>query len=152
MKELKVSKIKQGTVIDHIKGGLAPTVLRILGIGKGFKTTVIVAMNVKSRKQNTKDIVKVENQILSEEKINKIAIVSPNATINIIKDFKVMQKRKVELPKELHSLVRCPNRNCITNSSEEAESFFITERKEPLELRCHYCEELVEEREVEILV
>lgn len=149
--ELLVSKIKQGTVIDHIKAGMAPTVLRILGIDKGFPNVVVVAMNVESSKLGHKDIVKVENRILSESLLRKIAIVSPDATINIIKDFEVAEKHKVELPKELKGIVKCPNRNCITNSEEKVESYFVVESKAPLELRCHYCEELVEGDKVEIL-
>lgn len=150
LQELKVSKIKQGTVIDHIRAGLAPMVLRILGIDKGFPASVIVAMNVASGKHKSKDIVKVENQILDEETINKIAIISPNATINIIKEFAVIEKRQVKLPDELIGIVRCRNRNCITNSEEQVDSLFITESRAPLKLRCHYCEELVKEDEVEI--
>lgn len=148
--ELKVSKIKNGTVIDHIRAGMAPTVLRILGIDQGFRDSVIVAMNVKSEKLGSKDIVKVENQVIKEEELKKISIVSPQATVNIIKDFAIAEKRQVELPQELVGIVKCPNRNCITNSSERVPSHFIVESKDPLELRCHYCEELVEENEVEV--
>lgn len=145
--ELKVSKIKNGTVIDHIRAGMASTVLRILGIGEGFPDSVIVAMNVRSEKLGSKDIVKVENQIIKEEELKKISIVSPQATVNIIKDYVMVEKRRVELPKELVGIVKCPNRNCITNSPERVPSHFIVESKDPLELRCHYCEELVEENE-----
>jgi len=148
--ELLVSKIQQGTVIDHIRAGMAPTVLRILGIDEGFSNVVVVAMNVRSGKLGHKDIVKVENRILSESLLRKIAIVSPEATVNIIREFKVAEKRKVELPKELRGIVRCPNRNCITNSEERVESYFVIESKSPLRLRCHYCEELVEGEKVEI--
>lgn len=137
-------------MIDHIKAGMAPTVLRILGIDEGFSNVVVVAMNVKSGKLGHKDIVKVENRILSESLLRKIAIVSPDATVNIIRDFKVAGKHTVELPKELKGIVKCPNRNCITNSEERVESYFALESKSPLLLRCHYCEELVEGDRVEI--
>jgi aspartate carbamoyltransferase regulatory subunit len=142
--ELKVSKIKNGTVIDHIMGGMAPTVLKILGIGRGCPDTVIVAMNVKSNRLGLKDMVKVENRALPAEAVKKIAIVAPHATVNIVKDFKVTQKLHVELPQRLVGIVRCPNRNCITNSYERVSSFFIIENRDPIRLRCHYCESLVE--------
>lgn len=142
--ELKVSKIKNGTVIDHITAGMAPTVLKILGIGRGCSDTVIVAMNVKSDRLGLKDIVKVENRVLAAEAVKKIAIVAPQATVNIIKDFKVAQKHNVELPSELIGIVRCPNRNCITSSSERVASHFVVESRDPICLRCHYCESLVE--------
>jgi len=147
MEELKVSKIEQGTVIDHIRAGLAPLVLRILGIECGFRSGVIVAMNVSSSHYGRKDIVKVERQFLNEETINKIAIISPQATINIIKDYQVVEKHQVELPDRLIGIVRCPNRNCITNSAEGVETIFHVEQGK---LRCHYCEELVDIEEVEL--
>ncbi len=151
--KLKVSKIRQGTVIDHIRPGLAPLVLKILGIDRGFPESVIVAMNVTSEKLGRKDIVKVENQILDQATIDKIAIISPQATINIIKDYQVIEKRQVALPDELIGIVKCPNRSCITNSPEEGvRSRFHTERRATgVKLRCHYCEELVELDEVELL-
>ncbi|MFQ5794460.1 MAG: aspartate carbamoyltransferase regulatory subunit [Candidatus Bipolaricaulia bacterium] len=147
--ELKVTKIEHGTVIDHIRPGLAPQVLNILGIDRDFPSTVIVAMNVQSLRHQSKDIVKVENQILDKQEMNKIAIISPNATINIIQGFEVIEKRKVTLPHELIGIAKCPNRNCITNH-EAIESFFIVECEAPLELRCHYCEDLFGEDRVEI--
>jgi aspartate carbamoyltransferase regulatory subunit len=141
MEELKVSKIAEGTVIDHIQAGLAPLVLKILGIERGFPDSAIVAMNVKSSRHGKKDIVKVEHQFLDEETINKIAIIAPQATINIIKDYKVVEKHQVELPERLVGIVKCPNRNCITNSPERVETVFVAERHG--KLRCHYCEESV---------
>lgn len=150
--ELKVSKIKHGTVIDHITAGTAPTVLRILGINKGCSDTVIVAMNVRSRQVELKDIVKVENRVLAEAAVKKIALVAPQATVNIIKDYKVAQKRQVELADELVGIVRCPNRNCITNSNEKVASYFAVENRTPLALRCRYCEVLVEGPAVDILI
>jgi len=153
MAELKVSKIKRGTVIDHIRAGLAPAVLRILGIDRGFSDVVVVAMNVKSSQLGSKDIVKVENQILDEEKLKKISIIAPQATINIVKDFEIVEKRGVSLPKELRGILKCPNRNCITNAQgEHVSSLFICEREDPVELRCHYCEELVEADRAELIL
>ncbi len=151
--ELKVTKIKNGTVIDHIRPGLSPTVLRILQIDEGFPHTVITAMNVASgtMEPGGKDVVKVENKKLSGQVLDKIAIVSPNATVNIIEDFQVKEKKKVKLPDNLEGIVRCPNRNCVTNSDEGVTSYFVTENKDPVKLRCHYCEDLVTQREVEIV-
>ena len=148
MEELKVSKIELGTVIDHIHAGLAPLVLRILGIEHGYPDSAIVAMNVKSSRHGKKDIVKVEGQFLDEGTINKIAIIAPRATINIIRDYKVVEKRQVELPERLVGIVKCSNRNCITNSPEGVATIFIPE--EGGKLRCHYCEESVDLSRVEL--
>lgn len=152
MGELKVSKIKRGTVIDHIRPGMAPAVLRILGIDRGFSNTVVVAMNVKSSQLTSKDIVKVENHVLDEEALKKISIIAPQATINIVENFEIVEKHGVSLPKELRGTVKCPNRNCITNAPQERiPSLFICESEVPVEFRCHYCEELVEAERVELI-
>ncbi|GBC76325.1 Aspartate carbamoyltransferase regulatory chain [bacterium HR07] len=150
--ELKVSKIKNGTVIDHIPAGMAPAVLKILGIERGCSDTVIVAMNVKSQQLGLKDIVKVENRALEAATVKKIAIVAPQATVNIIKDMAVAEKIHVELPHELIGIIRCPNRNCITNSSERVVPYLTVESRDPLAMRCHYCESLVEGPAAELLL
>jgi aspartate carbamoyltransferase regulatory subunit len=150
--ELKVSKIQRGTVIDHIRAGMAPAVLKILGIEAGVSDIVVVAMNVRSGQLGRKDIVKIENVILDEEMLQKIAIIAPQATINLIENYSVIRKHKVSLPRELRGVVRCPNRNCITNAPERVQTFFILERENPVELRCHYCEELVEGDHVELIL
>ncbi|MCS7197649.1 MAG: aspartate carbamoyltransferase regulatory subunit [Candidatus Bipolaricaulota bacterium] len=149
--ELKVSKIKNGTVIDHITAGMAPAVLRILGIEQGCTDTVIVAMNVRSQRLGFKDMVKVENRALEAETVKKIAIVAPQATVNIIKDFAVVQKIPVELPHELIGIVRCSNRNCVTNA-EPIPSYLVVENREPLRLRCHYCETVIEGTHASVLL
>jgi aspartate carbamoyltransferase regulatory subunit len=150
--ELKVSKIKNGTVIDHIRAGMAPMVLKILGIERGFPEVVVMAMNVRSRKIGFKDIVKLENQFIAEELVKKIAVVAPQARVNTIKDYHVAQKRQVELPADLVGIVRCPNRNCITNSPEGIATRFTVESREPVCLRCHFCEELLTSETLENLL
>ncbi len=98
-KELKVPRIKDGSVIDHITAGNAVKVLHILGIPKESSSTVSVAMNVRS-KLGKKDIVKVENRELDPQEVDKIALIAPKATINIIRDYEVASKHKVKLPDE----------------------------------------------------
>ena len=92
MRELKITPIKNGTVIDHIGNGLALEVLRIIGVKDLDKdSTVSVGLHVRSQKIGWKDIVKVENMELSPRKVNAIALIAPTATISIIRDFKVHQ-------------------------------------------------------------
>ena len=146
MRELRVTPIKNGTVIDHIGNGLALEVLRIIGVRELDKdSTVSVALHVRSQKQGWKDIVKVENMELSPRKVNAIALVAPTATISIIRDFKVREKRSVDLPDHIVGVVRCPNANCITNQREPVESEFEVARRRPVVLRCSYCERQVDE-------
>ncbi len=145
-KELLVRKIENGTVIDHIPAGIGLKVASLLNLEKSSFTSVIL-MNVQSKKLGKKDIVKVENRELTEKEVNRIALIAPFATINIIKNWKVVEKRKISLPKILEEVIKCPNKNCITNY-EEVGSKFIVEKKEPLKLRCYFCERVFTKEEV----
>jgi len=139
MKELKIQPIKDGTVIDHITAGNAVKVLHILGIPKSSTSIVSVAMNVKSR-FGKKDIVKVENRELDPNEVDKIALISPKATINIIRDYEVAEKHRVKLPNEVVGIVRCSNPTCVSNSKEPVKSRFIVLDKDPIQIKCYYCE------------
>lgn len=151
--ELKVTKIRRGTVIDHIKAGMAPAVLRILGIYAGFSSVAVVAMNVKSGKLGHKDIVKLEQVMLTEDMLQMIATIAPQATMNVIDDFQIVEKYEVSLPAVLRSILKCPNRHCISNSSEGVPSHFALEHTAPIaEYRCHYCEELVQADRAELIL
>ncbi len=139
-KELKIPLIKEGTVIDHITAGNAVKVLHILGIPeKTLDSVVSVVMNVKS-KIGKKDIVKVENRELKPEEVNKIALIAPKATINIIRDYEVVKKFRVHLPDEIVGIVRCPNPNCISNAREPIQSRFRVISRDPIRIKCCYCE------------
>ncbi len=149
-KELRVRKIKQGTVIDHISPGTALRVLSILGIMGKEGHILSIAINVPTGKNqsNRKDIVKIENKELEITDINKIALISPHATINIIRDYKVVSKEKVKLPSELKDIIKCINPNCITNSREPIKSHFTVENKEPILLRCNYCNIIMDLKDI----
>ena len=138
-KELKIPLIKDGTVIDHITAGNAVKVLHILGIPKGTSSVVSVAMNVNS-KMGKKDIVKVENRELDSQEVDKIALIAPKATINIIRDYEVVKKHKVELPEEIIGLLSCSNPTCVSNAKEPVKSRFKIICKDPLRIKCYYCE------------
>ncbi|RLI09293.1 aspartate carbamoyltransferase regulatory subunit [Candidatus Bathyarchaeota archaeon] len=141
---LRVAKIREGTVIDHISAGRALIVLRILGITGREGFIVSVAMNVPSKKLGKKDIVKIEGRELSREEVDKIALVAPRATINIIRDYRVIEKHRVKLPKVIKNIIRCMNPACITNEREPVEPKFYVVSEEPVRLRCHYCGRIME--------
>lgn len=148
-KTLKVKLIKKGVSIDHITHGKAPEVLKILGIRNGFQDSVTLAMNIPSKVIGRKDIVKVENKDLDTKEINKIAIIAPNATINRIKNYKVVEKRMVSLPEEIKGIIKCSNPTCVTNKIREpVESLFQVKQKDPLVLRCKYCEREISAEEI----
>jgi len=139
MKELKITPIKDGTVIDHITPGRALKVLRILKIPESTSSVVSVAMNV-SGKMGKKDIVKVENRELDPKELDKIALIAPKATINIIRDYEVAKKHKVVLPDEVIGIAKCSNPTCISNAREPVESRFQVIGKDPPRIKCYYCE------------
>jgi aspartate carbamoyltransferase regulatory subunit len=138
-KELKIPRIKDGTVIDHITAGNAIKVLHILGIPKTSTFVVSVAMNVKSR-MGKKDIVKVENREIDPNEVDKIALIAPKATINIIRGYEVAEKYAVKLPDEIVGIVSCSNPTCVSNSREPVKSRFKVICKDPLRIKCYYCE------------
>lgn len=144
--ELKVKPIENGTVIDHIPANKALQVIKILGL-PDEGTNVTLAMNVSSR-LGFKDIVKFENRELEHDEIDKISLIAPDATINIIRDYDIVSKKKVELVKELKGIVKCTNSKCISNTDEPIESRFYLVESDPITLRCHYCERLVQADEV----
>jgi aspartate carbamoyltransferase regulatory subunit len=143
-KELVISKIEYGTVIDHINAGKALLVLRILGIKPGSGEMVTMAMNVPSKKMGKKDIVKVAGKFISEEELNKIALIAPKATINLIENYEIKKKFKVTLPKFIEGILRCPNRNCITNSREPiTPKFYVYLRDDSVVAKCYYCNKVI---------
>jgi aspartate carbamoyltransferase regulatory subunit len=134
---LLISPIKNGTVIDHITAGEALNVLKIIGITGTTQECLSVATNVKSRMMGKKDIVKIENRELMEEEVDRIALIAPNASINIIRNYKVFEKKGVRIPSLLVGIVRCPNPGCISNTNEPIQSRFEVA---PNGLHCLYCD------------
>ncbi len=146
MRELKITPIRNGTVIDHIANGLALDVLRILGVRSlDPESTVSVAMHVRSGKLGWKDIVKVENIELTARAVNAIALIAPTATISIIHDYRVREKRTVDLPPKVVGVLHCPNPNCISNQPEPLESEFEVVARNPAVLACVFCERRVDD-------
>jgi len=146
--ELRVSKIKDGTVIDHITGGHALDVAKILGITGREKRVITIAINVPSKRFKMKDIVKIEGRELNPQELHKIALIAPHATINIIRDYKVVEKQMVQLPKAIENIIKCVNPACISNSNEPVQAKFYVEGEEPLLLKCHYCGYVMEKKDV----
>ena len=142
--ELMVRRIKEGTVIDHIDEGKGLQVLDALRIDGQDWSLITLAMNVPSGKSKKKDIIKVENKFLKDDDTNKIAIIASKATINIIKNYKLIEKRRVALPNEIDKIFRCTNPDCITNSTEHIESIMDVIDKEGMVLKCRYCARILD--------
>jgi aspartate carbamoyltransferase regulatory subunit len=140
--QLRVSKITEGTVIDHVTGGQALNVLAILGIDGSGGEEVSIGMNVPSERLGRKDVVKVEGRELSQDEVDVLSLIAPAATINIVRDYDVVEKHRVERPGEVVGVLQCPNRNCITTKDEPvASSFAVLDDG----VRCTYCDTIIRE-------
>jgi len=145
-RKLKVDAIKEGTVIDHIPRAKALDVIKILKLKE--EDVVTIGINFSSKKLGRKDIIKIENKELTEEEVNKIAIIAPDATLNIIKDYNVVKKIEIKLPQVLEGIIKCPNPNCISNNEKVISRFFVISEK-PVKVRCAYCERIFTSDEIE---
>ena len=136
-RELKVSAIENGTVIDHIPAESTFEVTEILNLSN-YDDVVSVASNLASRAVGKKGIVKVAGKFLTENEVNKIAVLAPEATLNIIRGYEVKEKTKVKIPAIIDNVIKCSNPACITNNEEVKTKFSII-LKSPLKVKCHYC-------------
>ncbi|MBI2577034.1 aspartate carbamoyltransferase regulatory subunit [Candidatus Woesearchaeota archaeon] len=144
--EYKISAIRDGTVIDHIPAERTFDVVDILNL-RAHPDVISLGMNLKSKQLGKKGIVKIAGRELTKEEVDEIAVIAPKATINIIKDFSVIKKEPVALPEHFSNIIRCPNPNCITNKQKISTLFHVV-GQEPLSAACHYCERVVEEKEI----
>lgn len=145
-KELIVTKIRNGTVIDHIPAGRALEVLKILKVNK--QDRIALVMNVESKKMGKKDIIKIENKEVDEKEANLITLIAPTATINIIRDYEVVEKKKLKIPEVVKGIIKCTNLVCITNNDVEAVPVFIKISEKPLKMKCVYCDTVIDESEI----
>jgi len=152
-KQLEVSAICSGTVIDHIATEHTFHVARILDLEEE-PDTVLVAVNLDSGRLGKKGLIKVENKTLTQEMVNKIALISPQATLNIIEDYVLVRKIRVEIPDKVEGILQCFNPNCITNvppPSARPKTLFYAQSKQPLRLRCHHCERVMSAADMRLL-
>ncbi|MGE3921246.1 MAG: aspartate carbamoyltransferase regulatory subunit [Gammaproteobacteria bacterium] len=136
---LSVSAIYEGTVIDHIKSGLALRIIRLLKLAE-TNHQMTIGLHLKSKRLKSKDIIKIENKIITQDEADQITLFAPDATINVIKNYKVERKIESKLPQAIHNVFICPNKNCISRS-EPVESFFnVLQWAKHVLLNCKFCE------------
>ncbi|MHA1297386.1 MAG: aspartate carbamoyltransferase regulatory subunit [Promethearchaeota archaeon] len=146
--KLKIDKIKKGTVIDHIDAGYALTILNLTGLDES-PNLMTIGINVSSKKYGKKDIIKIEGVFLNEIQMQQISILSPNNTISLIENYKVIEKKKVKIPKVIKKLILCVNKTCITNSENEPiDTEFIVLEEKPLKIQCVYCNRIYKLEEI----
>ncbi|HHU58425.1 aspartate carbamoyltransferase regulatory subunit [Geofilum rhodophaeum] len=148
-KQLQVSAIENGTVIDHIPAASLFYVIAILGLDQIPNQTTFGA-NLDSHKFGKKAIIKVADKFFERDEINKISLVAPHAKLNIIRGYEVVEKRDVTIPDEVVGIVKCFNPKCVTNN-EGVLTRFRVEDKEDLALKCHYCEKITSRDELQMV-
>ena len=148
-KQLSVSAIKEGTVIDHIPATALFKVVSLLNLEK-LDTMITIGNSLGSNKLGKKGIIKLSKVFFRDDEINRIALVAPCAKLNIIKDFDVVEKRVVEIPDEIIGIVKCVNPKCITNNQVVTTRFEVVSKSE-VKLKCHYCEKITDQDNIEII-
>ena len=141
---LKVTELKNGTVIDHIPAGKGLAVYNLLN-GSANSMSVLL-MNAESSSSGRKDMVKLQDVFVDEAKRDIIALVAPDATINLIKDGKVAEKHKVKMPSKVRGHLKCLNPKCITNAGREPLQTIFSVEGNPVRLKCEYCDKEYDER------
>lgn len=137
-KERIVAAIENGTVIDHIPAEKAYQVANLLGLEK-LETPVTIGYNYPSKKLGRKGIIKVENIFFSDEQISRLSVVAPNVVLNVIRDYEVVEKKKVETPDILRGLVCCNNPKCVTNNEPMPTVFNVIDKQAGI-IKCRYCD------------
>lgn len=148
-KKLQVAALRNGTVIDHVPAEKLFKVFSILRL-ESCSETITVGNNLNSRTLGKKGIIKVSDRFFEEEETNKIALIAPNAKINIIREYEVVEKRPLALPDKVYEIVQCPNPACITNHQAVKTFFHVIDDEGVGLLKCHYCEKEAKLEEVKI--
>jgi aspartate carbamoyltransferase regulatory subunit len=144
-----VRKIPDGSVIDHVAAGKALSVLRLLGDPQENGFTIAMVMNVSSSKMGKKDIVKVEGMEVSQEQVQKLALIAPRASVNIVRSYRVIAKRNAVPPRTLHGILSCTAPTCVSvREKDSAPSIFFISGRSPLRYRCKYCGRELAEKEI----
>lgn len=146
-KQLLVAAIKDGTVIDHIPSEKLFAVVNLLHLER-MKTAVTIGYNLESPVLGIKSIIKMANKFFTDEELNQLAVVCPNLTLCIIRDYEIVEKRTVCLPSELRGIVRCTNPKCITNNEPMLTHFHVDATQH---LKCHYCNTVIGLDEVKLV-
>lgn len=134
---MNIDSIKNGIVIDHIHAGGAMELYRLLNLGK-LDCTVAIIKNAPSELMGRKDIIKIDS--MTDIDLAVIGYVDPGATINVIKDGRLFEKRKLTLPERVVNVLRCKNPRCITSVEPDLPQIFRLTSPETRTYRCIYCE------------
>ncbi len=145
-KELQVAAIENGTVIDHIPPTQLFKVASLLGLDQ-LNHTITIANNLPSSKCGRKGMIKISDKFFDDDEISRIALVAPNVILNIIRNYEVVEKKRVDLPNLLIGLVKCNNPKCITNNEPMLTRFEVIDKIHGT-IKCHYCERKINKDDI----
>ena len=143
-----VAAIENGTVIAHIPAEKTYQVVNLLGL-QNLQTPVTIGFNYLSKKLGRKGLIKVSDKFFSDDEISRLSVVSPNVVLSIIKNYEVVEKKKVITPDELRGIVKCNNPKCITNNEPMQTVFNVIDKEHGI-LKCHYCDKEQDINKVEL--
>lgn len=146
---LQVAAIENGTVIDHIPSDKIFEVVNLLHL-ENVQSEVTVGFNLKSEQMGRKSIIKIANKFFTDNELNQLAVVTPNVTLCIIRNYDIVEKKTVTLPDELVNVIKCKNPKCITNNEPMATRFSVIDKAKGI-CRCDYCNNLHTLREVKLV-
>ena len=140
-KELVVSALENGTVLDHIPAENVYKALDLLNL-KGIESQITIGINLASKLHGKKGIIKIADKFFETDELNKLALIAPKATVNVIRDFKVVEKKTLETPEEVIGIAKCRNPKCVTNHQPIKTRFKTISESDKISLKCHYCEKI----------
>ena len=140
-----VSALENGTVLDHIPADKVYKALDILNL-KGVENQITIGINLSSRAQGKKGIIKIADKFFEDEELNKLALIAPKATVNVIRNFEVVEKKTLTMPEEIVGIAKCMNPKCITNHQPIKTRFTTIDNGNEISLLCHYCEKISDTR------
>ena len=153
---LNINSISNGIVIDHIPSEKVFAIVEILKL-KEYSERITVATNMPSSSLGRKGIIKIEEKILEEKELNNISLLAPNVTINIIDNYEVVEKSKLDKLDKVVGLMKCDNPKCISNHENIETKFIRVEEdlnennlEEKTKYKCFYCEKIILEDEIQI--
>ena len=146
-KELVVSALENGTVLDHIPAENVYKALNLLNL-KGIESQITIGINLTSKVHGKKGIIKIADKFFEDEELNRLALIAPKATVNIIRNFNVVEKKKLVMPKEVVGIAKCRNPKCVTNHQPIKTRFTTIEDNDKISLLCHYCEKITKSKHI----
>ena len=146
-KELVVSALENGTILNHIPAENVYKALNLLNL-KGVESQITIGINLASKIYGKKGIIKIADKYFEDDELNKLALIAPKATVNVIRNFNVVEKKTLVMPKEVVGIAKCRNPKCVTNHQPIKTKFSTIEGDNEISLLCHYCEKITKSKHI----